>query len=210
MIDSDFMTAGGGSAPFTNHSFGSVIATNSVIFSTNVVNELNAEMVLGDLMTDILITNNGAVYCQSWSHFGGVANGAGTYCIEGCFQNYADIEGSLDICDASPAGFCDWDFGTIAGTVTNCVTSACADDLGMDEAAAAVDIYPNPAVSYIMIKHVEKGSQWTILDFSGKRIVSGTVTTDITQIDVSQVPAGVYMLQILNENTRSVNRFVKN
>ncbi len=209
-VDVDFVTAGSGVAPFINHSLASVSVTNSAIFSTDIINELNAEMIIGDLTTDISITNNGAISCQSWSHVGGIANGSGTYCVEGCFQNFADIQGSLDICDASPAEFCDWDFGNIAGTITNCVTSACIDDLGMDEAAASVDIYPNPAVSYIMIKHVEKGSQWTILDFNGKRIVSGTVTTDITQIDVTQIPAGVYMLQIQNDVNRTINRFVKN
>ncbi len=210
LIDVDFVTAGSGVAPFINHSSASVNVINSAIFSTDIINELNAEMIIGDLMTDISINNNGAISCQSWSHVGGIANGSGTYCVEGCFQNYADIQGSLDICDASPAAFCDWDFGTIAATITNCVTSACIDDLGMSEAAALVDIYPNPAVSYIMLKHVAKESQWTILDFNGKRILSGTITAEITQIDVSGIPAGVYMLQIQNDENRTTNRFVKN
>lgn len=204
-----FITAGGGSAPFINYSSASVIAYNSVIFATEVINELNAVMVLGDLMTDVLITNNGEITCASWSHFGGIANGSGSYCVQLCFQNYADIEGALDICDDSPDQFCDWDFGNIASTVTSCTASPCSNNLGLDESSNEILLYPNPAISFITLKNVVYGSQWTILDFSGKKIKTGFITSDIELIDISEFPTGVYMIQIQNQNDRCVNRFEK-
>lgn len=210
LIETDFMTAGGGSSvPFVNYSLASIVVSDTAIFSTETINELNAEMTLGYLMTDILITNNGSIACTNWTHLDGIANGTGTYCVEECFQNFADIQGSPDICDASPGGFCDWNFGTIAGTVTTCAGSPCTSSVSIDESTEEVSLYPNPAVSCIMLKEVVIGSLWTILDFSGKKIASGTVTTDLTQIDVSEFPAGVYVLMVQNQNTSSINRFVK-
>lgn len=210
MIETNFMTTGSGTAPLINHSAASIVVADSAIFSAEVVNEVNAAMVIGSLMTDILITNNGEISCESWSHLNGTANGTGKYCVQGCFQNFADIEGTLDICDASPGAFCDWDFGTVASGITFCASSPCSNSLEIDESTFELTIYPNPATSYIMINNVEGGSQWTILDFNGKRIVSGTITADITQLDVSGIPAGVYMLQIQNDDNRTTHRFVKN
>ncbi len=210
LIETDFMTTGSGTAPLINHSAASIVVADSAIFSAEVVNEVNAEMVMGSLMTDILITNNGEISCESWSHLSGLANGTGKYCVQGCFQNFADIEGTLDICDASPGAFCDWDFGTIASSITFCASSPCGNSLGVDESTFELTIYPNPAASYIMMEHVEIGSQWTILDLNGKQIASGKVIGATTQIDVSGMSSGLYMVEVQNENKRIINRFIKN
>jgi len=68
-----------------------------------------------------------------------------------------------------------------------------------------VSIYPNPAISYIMIP--EPGSYVAMYDFSGKIIYEG-VSTD-SKLSVSAFPSGIYFVRISSGSSSSIGKFYK-
>lgn len=74
-------------------------------------------------------------------------------------------------------------------------------------------IYPNPVTDYISFKtdknHI--GSTYTIKDISGKQISDGEIKKEITSIDISHFPSGIYMLQIIGqEEDTQTFKLIKN
>ena len=73
-------------------------------------------------------------------------------------------------------------------------------------------LYPNPASSFIKIKEIGnlKVETYTIFDFSGRLITSGKYTSENQIIDVSQLNAGNYLIEITTKNgTRFSQQFIK-
>lgn len=71
--------------------------------------------------------------------------------------------------------------------------------------------YPNPANSKISIKGVAIIREVTLYDATGRRITSfdGLNDADV-ELDIQQLSKGIYFMEILTENTKSVRRIVKN
>jgi hypothetical protein len=61
-----------------------------------------------------------------------------------------------------------------------------------------IAVYPNPANDqfYVKISQVYFGANLTISDNSGKRIMYQKLTQEITQIDISKYPSGMYFIHI--------------
>tara|TARA_R110002072_G_scaffold216958_8_gene374541 strand:+ start:6607 stop:7716 length:1110 start_codon:yes stop_codon:yes gene_type:complete len=76
-----------------------------------------------------------------------------------------------------------------------------------------VDVFPNPAKEFIRIKFSElvEGENWQVMDQNGRIIRSGRVFDSEMEIDIRQMPRGIYFFQIINtkENFGSY-RFIKN
>ncbi|EJL76092.1 T9SS type A sorting domain-containing protein [Chryseobacterium populi] len=72
----------------------------------------------------------------------------------------------------------------------------------------AVEIYPNPAKDYLLVKNSKKNTGAEILDVSGKVVFSLTGIKE--KIDVSELIRGSYFLVIKNEDgTISKTKFIK-
>ncbi|MFN0031628.1 MAG: T9SS type A sorting domain-containing protein, partial [Flavobacteriales bacterium] len=81
--------------------------------------------------------------------------------------------------------------------------------VGIDVAAAlgAMVISPNPATSTLTIQNLPLGTnQIKILDTTG-RILS--THQNQTQIDISNLPSGIYLIEIITDESRTVLQFVK-
>jgi photosystem II stability/assembly factor-like uncharacterized protein len=72
-------------------------------------------------------------------------------------------------------------------------------------------IYPNPVQNKIMIElyAINEGTHVTILNVNCRKIKELKMTDHKTQIDVSNLPAGVYFISIRNNKTVEVEKIIK-
>ncbi len=71
---------------------------------------------------------------------------------------------------------------------------------------ANVQIYPNPAMSELIIKSTEKITRLTITNLLGQQLYTHEYITDSVQVNVAGLPNGIYYIKI---NGNEVRRFVK-
>jgi len=104
---------------------------------------------------------------------------------------------SLDICD-----------GGTTDTVTVWVAPAGVDNMQMQ--FANVQIFPNPTNGNFSIEHA-KGLLLTIFDVLGKEVFTASIISDKQQININDLPGGVYSAQITDTKTgaRVVRKIVK-
>ncbi len=74
------------------------------------------------------------------------------------------------------------------------------------------EIYPNPARSEITLTYANASSKRrvSILSSSGQLILSQTAALKEVQLDIVQLPPGVYLLQSSDDSSTEVRRFIKN
>jgi hypothetical protein len=74
-----------------------------------------------------------------------------------------------------------------------------------------LSIYPNPAKKNITV-HLSgaiKKSNLSIVNAQGQELIIRQITESKTQIDISNLPGGVYIVQLTNDNTVELGKFVK-
>lgn len=69
-------------------------------------------------------------------------------------------------------------------------------------------LYPNPVSSYIYTTRTIKDAQVAISSLEGKTFISKTYES-LQEIDVSDIPAGVYVITVRTREETMVNKFVK-
>ncbi len=70
-----------------------------------------------------------------------------------------------------------------------------------------INYYPNPVSEYLYIDTAEKISEYKIYSNLGQILMRGTVTK---QLDVSDLPKGIYYLQLLNQDLVFItSKFIK-
>jgi len=69
-----------------------------------------------------------------------------------------------------------------------------------------IALYPNPAKASIRIEGVPSQFAYSIMDYSGREVVSGTSGNDIT---VESLPSGFYSICIQEGSKRTVMKFIK-
>jgi glucuronoarabinoxylan endo-1,4-beta-xylanase len=64
--------------------------------------------------------------------------------------------------------------------------------------AANISLYPNPVHDQLTILHEGQTNESTfrLLDQTGRQIISGKLNIGANQINVSELPAGMYFIQI--------------
>jgi hypothetical protein len=74
-----------------------------------------------------------------------------------------------------------------------------------------VSIYPNPAHDRIAVNAtgIKKGSFLTITDFKGQEVIKQAVSDEITSLNIGILPVGIYFVGILNKQTITARKFVK-
>ena len=75
--------------------------------------------------------------------------------------------------------------------------------------ASPAKLYPNPAVNELTIEELAPGATLRICDPLGKTVKTIITSQDKTVIDVRGLPAGIYFIEILSGEKRSVQKFVK-
>ena len=83
--------------------------------------------------------------------------------------------------------------------------------LGIDELSSSINIYPNPVDNELFLATEIRVEEIAIYDVYGRKTtVYGLQTTDfVHSIDVADLEAGVYFVNIKTENGNIVKRFVK-
>jgi hypothetical protein len=54
-----------------------------------------------------------------------------------------------------------------------------------------------------------QGGNLTIVDIEGQELITRQITEPKTQIDISNLPSGVYFVRLINDKTVEVGKFVK-
>lgn len=75
----------------------------------------------------------------------------------------------------------------------------------------AILVWPNPTTEavYVLLDHPAQNAHYELRDPSGRTVRVGRTTAACFNLDLSNIPAGVYMLIITNNEERSVRRVVK-
>jgi len=86
-------------------------------------------------------------------------------------------------------------------TVNNVTPTAIIEDI----ADIAVTIFPNPTTGKFTVQ-VPNGSSISIFDMRGQMLESRTVSGDSADFDISQHPAGVYLLNITTTSNQIITK----
>lgn len=70
-----------------------------------------------------------------------------------------------------------------------------------------ITIYPNPVTSSLFIKENSLIEELTIYDIHGKKVK--TINNVYKEVDVRELPPGIYTISILQNQTYLTNRFIK-
>lgn len=77
-----------------------------------------------------------------------------------------------------------------------------------DFANTRFTVYPNPATDVLNVENITTNSSYAITSLEGRRVLSGYVDAT-AQLNVSNLPTGLYMITIENESQKEVRKFVK-
>ena len=89
------------------------------------------------------------------------------------------------------------------------IETACG--VGMEENKLSenhVNIYPNPTHGKITIEYTANG-HFSILNLSGQELITRQITEPRTQIDISRLPGGIYIVKVTDEKTVMVQKIIK-
>lgn len=73
-------------------------------------------------------------------------------------------------------------------------------------------VYPNPSQDRVTIDlptELDNDVNITVLDYQGKQMLSQLINSENNTLNVSNLQAGVYLIEITHEDSRIVKRFVK-
>ncbi len=65
----------------------------------------------------------------------------------------------------------------------------------------AIVLFPNPATTNIFIKGLEKKTKYIVYDTSGKKILEGVLFLANSQVDISHLQSGYYLVKLDNQIT---------
>jgi hypothetical protein len=77
-----------------------------------------------------------------------------------------------------------------------------------EENTISLNFYPNPATEKLHVDFTEKTTRLKILDLTGREVFSKIPLENSRQLDVSNYPNGTYFLQVEQEKTTQLKRFV--
>ena len=66
-----------------------------------------------------------------------------------------------------------------------------------------ITVYPNPAYDFITV-NVRSATHYTISDIFGKTILTGIISSDNQQIDISELSCGLYFIKIGNDSIKII------
>jgi hypothetical protein len=102
-----------------------------------------------------------------------------------------------------------------ANNATSCYTLRVATGTASRENELIVNnkisLFPNPAEQYlnVSIEGLSDMADIRLFDIYGKMVMQKSSSRSTTQLDVSSLPAGVYMIRVMSEKKESTLKFVK-
>lgn len=86
--------------------------------------------------------------------------------------------------------------------------TTCSNDLRIAEEASTLSIYPNPATNLLNISSVYSSYQISIITTEGKELLRTLSDNQTTQIDISTLPSGIYLLKIETPDASEIQMVV--
>lgn len=184
---------------------------NTGLFTMGV----GSQMIVGDnfyngdsLISGVnaVLANNGDIRVNGDFANSDTLRGAGQVCIFGSSVNLGVITGTLDMCDNTGGGQVDFNLGTIAGTVTTCV-SPC--NIGInEESLITVEVFPNPVTDFIQIK---AGIEINVMvfDMLGKQVYCSTTPALQQNISTTEWNSGIYTYRVFANGLFGTGKIIK-
>ena len=74
-----------------------------------------------------------------------------------------------------------------------------------------LSLYPNPATDKITIETAATSlpANLSILSLTSQRLITSQITEPKTQIDINNLPSGVYFVRVTNDKTVEVEKIIK-
>ncbi|MFT4679823.1 MAG: hypothetical protein ACJAV7_001781 [Flavobacteriales bacterium] len=147
----------------------------------------NILAVLGDNSNDFDPAGAGECHLYGVSHWGDLTAEVGTsiddISAEGCFELSSN-------------------FVTVIREVFDNVESLSANE---------ISLYPNPASDFITLNTSElTNASWSVIDQTGRVVLTGLVNSSTETISLSQLAKGVYSIQLVHNNQKNISTFVIN
>jgi hypothetical protein len=87
------------------------------------------------------------------------------------------------------------------------IVSAAAKIANTSKAITEIKLYPNPTTSILNVSSVSENTTFKVYNLLGQTVMNGKLSNN--SIDVSNFSAGVYILELTDNDTTSTNRFIK-
>lgn len=183
---------------FTNNSTltGSNSMWNNEVFDNSSTGQitLTVSFLNADTVNNTASFNNDGSFDigDSFYNFNTITGtSSGSFTVQDSSVNFGTMSGSFDFCDATPpatAPFVDFNFGTIAPTITYCTVSI-AENIGKTN----ISFYPNPTKG--MVFFGEK-YQLEIYNAVGQQLINKYTN----QVTLENYTSGIYLLIIKDQN----------
>jgi len=84
-------------------------------------------------------------------------------------------------------------------------------DNNISERSNEIKCYPNPVTDNVTIEISGESfcGNLAIVDIEGQKLISRQITEPKTQVDISNLPSGVYFVRVTGERTVQVGKFIK-
>lgn len=83
------------------------------------------------------------------------------------------------------------------------------DGIKENNFAGNLSLYPNPVSDKLMVESEAVVSRYEVYDILGEMVANGEVNTEVFELNVNELPAGVYLIRTNAEGTVRTKRFVK-
>jgi len=160
------------------------------------------------------------MYFSVWDSCAGVKNKVSVngYIgpFNGCYKYYWTVNG-VSVSTARMMSYGITANGTynvcmkVVDTCNQCDTTFCSSRVITCATAGTVNarhdagivIFPNPSRDQLTIQCTSKNATYCIMDSKGSMVKSGQLIHEISSIDVSELPRGIYSVSVITANCRS-------
>lgn len=97
--------------------------------------------------------------------------------------------------------------GQVEDYTVNIVSSVARIANVSGKAITEIKLYPNPTTSILNVSSVSENTSYKVYNLLGQTVMNGRISNN--SIDVSTISAGAYILELTDNETTSVNRFIK-
>lgn len=212
LTGTDSVTINGLNIPFTIHGDTQLVLSlpSNAVSGTIVVNTPNGKTTHANTLN--IVTNSVSV-TQNGSQLTAVYSGGApaTYQWLDCVQNNAPVNGATAAVFTAPQN------GLYAVQVSEngcVVTSDCyvVSNTSVEEQGKTekLNVYPNPSDGLVYVSAEQPLQKLRVLDITGKQLMLRTASGNSQQLDLSALPAGIYLLEISTGSGQYTRRIILN
>lgn len=160
---------------------------NSNNCDATAITEMMPDINVGDGSTVEKFSYLNGNNCSEVVHFkiqngdhtwpGTIFNTAGT--------NY-DINASIEV----------WNF--VSRFDINGLINCASIHVDENETSPSINVHPNPTNNNITVNGIDESTKYTLVSLLGQELMSGTLSVQSSQLDLSNLPADIYLLRIEN------------